>query len=109
MVNEDNPKKVEEKLGDDKVQVIDIREKHEVEEASDKLIPNSVHIPFSVIHKKVEEINYDNEEIYLICRHGNSSVQACRILNSYEKSEDTYISSIKGGYLEWDGPLEKMD
>jgi rhodanese-related sulfurtransferase len=46
------------------------------------------------------------DEICIICRHGNSSIQAARLLMSYEGvPADATVVSVAGGYLDYDGEL----
>lgn len=107
MVNEDRPEDIYSKIGDENVEIIDVRENEELQQTNNKTIPGSKHIPFSELPKKLDEIEY-KDELYIICRHGNSSVMACRILESYEKSINTYISSIEGGFLDWEMELKEI-
>jgi rhodanese-related sulfurtransferase len=50
------------------------------------------------------------DEICIICRHGNSSIQAARLLMSYEGvSSDATVVSVAGGYLDYDGELVRAE
>jgi rhodanese-related sulfurtransferase len=50
------------------------------------------------------------DEICVICRHGNSSMQAVRLLRAYEGvPEDATVVSVAGGYLDYDGELVRAE
>lgn len=105
MVSEVSAKELEKLLYESDIELIDVREKDELNQTDGKVIPESKHIPYSELTKKLDEINY-KDNIYIICRHGNSSILAGKILESYEKSQNSNIYSVKGGYLDWEGELQ---
>lgn len=86
------------------VEIIDIREENQLSQTDYGIIPGSKHIPYSDLINNLDKIDYNKNKIFIICRHGNSSLKAVRLLKSYEKSHSN-IYSVKGGYLEWDGKL----
>lgn len=106
MVNEDNPPDIYNEVGKENIEIIDIREEDELNQTNRKIVPGAKHIPYSELPKRIEEIDYEKDKIYVICRHGNSSVMACRLIESFEGSEGVYISSIRGGYIDWREELE---
>jgi rhodanese-related sulfurtransferase len=68
-------------------------------------IPGALHVPMSRLPAEMDEHEW-GDEIYIICRHGNSSVQAARLLMSYEGVDpDAVVASVAGGYLDWEGEL----
>lgn len=106
MVNKASTEDLEEKYKKRNIEVIDIREEEELSQTNKKVIPNSKHIPYSKLTQELDKINY-KEEIYIICRHGNSSIMAARLLKSYEEAENSEIYSVEQGYLGWEGKLKK--
>ncbi|MDY6779400.1 MAG: rhodanese-like domain-containing protein [Halobacteria archaeon] len=102
MVDEISTEELRRRLGDDGVQVVDIREEHETSQTDDRFVPDAVHIPMSRLTMELSEHDW-SDEIYIICRHGNSSIQAARLLKAYEGvSDDATVASVAGGYLDWE-------
>jgi len=105
MVEEISADELEAKLKEEGVQVIDVREENEVSQTDGGFVPGAEHVPMSRLPVEMDEHDW-SEEIYIICRHGNSSVQAARLLLSYEGvSGDAVVASVAGGYLDWEGEL----
>jgi rhodanese-related sulfurtransferase len=67
-------------------------------------IPGSENIPAPELTDRVEEFDGAGR-VVTVCPHGKSSVQAARLLASYE-GVDGPVESLAGGLTEWDGPLE---
>ncbi|MFP4633164.1 MAG: rhodanese-like domain-containing protein [Halobacteriales archaeon] len=106
MVEEITTQELVDKLEDDDVQVLDIREQTEVNQTDGGFVPGSIHLPMSRLPLEIEDHDW-SDEIYVICRHGNSSLQAARLLLAYEGvDEDARVASVAGGYLDYDGELE---
>jgi rhodanese-related sulfurtransferase len=103
MVDEISTRDLRERVrSDDDVQVIDIREPHEV----GPRVPGADHVPMSELTLELGARDW-GDEIYVICCHGNSSIQAVRLLESYEGvAEDATVASVAGGYVEWDWEVE---
>ena len=105
MVEEISADELEAKLNQEGVQVVDVREENEVSQTDGGFVPGAEHVPMSRLPVEMDEHDW-SDEIYVICRHGNSSVQAARLLISYEGvSGDAVVASVAGGYLDWEGEL----
>jgi len=103
MVEEISTEDLEKRVG--KAQILDVREDHEVDQTDGGFVPGATHVPMSRLPAEMDEHDW-SDEIYIICRHGNSSVQAARLLMSYEGvDEDAVVASVAGGYLDWEGEL----
>jgi len=107
MVEEISADELEDRLGE--AQVVDVREEHELAQTEGRVVPGSKHVPMSRLPAEMDQHDWE-DEICIICRHGNSSVQAARLLMSYEGvSEDATVVSVAGGYLDYDGELTRGD
>lgn len=94
-------------LADDAdVEVVDIRPPAAFEQGH---IPDSRNIPFTQLVDRVDELDDGCERIVTVCPHGKSSVQAARLIQSYEGIEDIPVESLAEGLAGWDGPLESVD
>lgn len=95
-VNEIAAAEVKRKLdrGEDRFQVLDVREKDEVEQ---KRIPGSLWIPYGDLKKRIGEIDR-TKEIAVHCASGLRSYKACLKLQS-EGIE--HIRNVDGGLLCW--------
>lgn len=67
-------------------------------------IPESVNIPFEELPDRVAELA-DADRIITVCPHGQASVQAARLISSYEGTADCQVESMAGGLTAWDGPV----
>ncbi|TDM45576.1 rhodanese-like domain-containing protein [Macrococcoides goetzii] len=76
-------------LENENINLIDVREVYEYEEA--------VNIPLSVL---VENTNYFNKDdhYHIICRSGNRSGQACQYLSGLGIA----TTNVDGGMLDWE-------
>jgi rhodanese-related sulfurtransferase len=79
------------------VSVIDVRETEEVKAGK---VPGAVNIPLGLLEFRLQDIDQSKEHI-LVCRSGNRSGMAARILE--DKGFD--VVNMDGGMLEWDGPI----
>lgn len=105
MVEEIGTEELRERLDEEGVQVVDVREEHETSQTDDGFVPGAIHVPMSRLPVEMDNHNW-TDEIYVICRHGNSSIQAARLLAAYEGvSSDATVASVEGGYLDWEGEL----
>lgn len=76
--------------------VLDIRESNELGQGS---IIDSKHIALSALPEKLTSLSKDKDKpILVICKMGNRSAQACKLLlkNSY-----TNVFGLKGGITAW--------
>jgi rhodanese-related sulfurtransferase len=67
-------------------------------------IPGSENIPAPELTGRVEELD-GAERVVTVCPHGQASVQAARLVGSYQ-SVDGPVESLASGLEGWDGPLE---
>ncbi|MFB6268988.1 MAG: rhodanese-like domain-containing protein, partial [Halobacterium sp.] len=107
MVEELTPEEVKEKLdaGED-VQIVDIRQPAEYERGH---IPGAINVPMGELPSKVDDLEW-GDDIVVACPVGQSSIQAARLIGSYEDVEDAEsVRSMSGGYQEWDYELEAGD
>ncbi len=80
--------------------VVDVRE---VGEYTDGHFPGAINIPLSTLSNKLGNIPKD-KDVALVCRSGNRSMQAARVLksNGYQK-----IWNVSRGMSGWNGQMEK--
>lgn len=103
MDGEVDPKEVETLLdGENPPRVVDIRAPGQFARGH---IPGSLNIPFGELPTRVAEIG-DADRIVTVCPHGQASVQAARLIKSYEGTADARVESMSGGLTQWSGPLE---
>ncbi|WP_435067570.1 rhodanese-like domain-containing protein [Haloplanus sp. C73] len=103
MDGEISPDKVETLLtSDDRPRIIDIRSPGAFAQGH---IPGSENVPFGDLPDRVEEFA-DSDHIVTVCPHGKASVQAARLIGSYEGTADATVESMAGGLDAWDGELE---
>ena len=101
MVDEITPADLRDRLDDDALRVVDIRSPAGFRRGH---IPDSVNVPFPELTTQVEDLT-DADRIVTVCPHGESSIQAARLINSYEGIDDGTAVSLAGGLDAWDGPL----
>ncbi|QSG05831.1 rhodanese-like domain-containing protein [Halapricum desulfuricans] len=89
--------------GDADIEVVDIRRPAAFERGH---IPGSRNLPFSRLVDQVDELDDTVDRIVTVCPHGESSVQAARLIASYEGIDGTPVVSLAGGLEGWDGPIE---
>jgi len=100
MDGEISPEEVEAKLGDEGLRVVDIRSPAAFARGH---IPGSENVPFQELPSRVEEFA-DADHVVTVCPHGKASVQAARLVQSYEGTDGT-VESMAGGLDAWEGPL----
>lgn len=104
MVEERTPDEVKAALdaGED-LQIVDIRQPDEFTRGH---LPGAVNLPLDRLPAEVQDHEWD-DDILVVCPVGESSIQAARLLQSYEGvDEDARVASMAGGYAEWDYELE---
>lgn len=100
------PEEVERALEDENAPlVVDIRSPAAYKQGH---IPGSRNIPFGDLPDAVESLT-DVEHIVTVCPHGKASVQAARLIGSYEGIDDARVDSMAGGLAEWPSDLETED
>lgn len=107
MVEELPPSRLQEKLEDGAdVQVVDTRSPRQY---SGGHIPGAMNLPYGQLAARIDEVDWD-EEVVMVCKEGISSVQAGRLLESYEGiDDDATVASLEGGYDAWEFDLETDD
>lgn len=104
MVEELSPEEVEATLEADEIQVVDIRSPAQFERGH---IPDAINIPMSDLPRQVEDVDWE-DRIVCVCPVGQSSIQAAKLIESYKGvDEGAEVTSMAGGYREWDGELEE--
>ncbi len=104
MVEEVTPEAVKRKLdaGDD-VQVVDVRQPAQYRRGH---IPTAINVPLPDLPRRVDEVDW-GEDVVVACPIGQSSVQAARLIGSYEGVGDSdTVRSMAGGYEAWEYRLE---
>jgi rhodanese-related sulfurtransferase len=91
-------------LGNDGIRVVDIRSPGAFQRGH---IPGSENVPLPALVGSVERFA-GADRIVTVCPHGESSVQAARLIASYE-GFDGDVESFGPGLTGWDGPLETAD
>ena len=104
MVEEESPASLHERLeGGDDVQVVDIRSEREYEQGH---VPGAVNVPMSRFASEIERHDW-GDDVVVACPIGESSIQAARLLQSYEGvPDDARVASLEGGYRGWEYDLE---
>ncbi|MFP9192321.1 rhodanese-like domain-containing protein [Natronosalvus vescus] len=82
---------------DDDVRIVDIRNSMQFEHGH---IPGSENVPFHELTARIDEFD-DADRVVTVCPVGKSSIQAARLLASYEGSADAHIESLAGGLDAW--------
>jgi rhodanese-related sulfurtransferase len=67
-------------------------------------IPGSENIPAPELTDRVEELD-GADRVVTVCPHGQTSVQAARLVGSYQ-GVDGPVESLREGLEGWDGPLD---
>ena len=105
MVEEVTPEEVKGKIdaGED-VQIVDIRPESEYERGH---IPGAVNIPLDRLPSEIDRHEW-GDDVVVACPVGQSSIQAARLIGSYEDVDsDARVASMEGGYREWEYDLER--
>ncbi|MDQ2073370.1 rhodanese-like domain-containing protein [Haloarcula sp. H-GB4] len=92
------------KLDEETARVVDIRSPGAFERGH---IPGSENVPFPSLVDEVERFEGD-DEVVTVCPKGKSSVQAARLIASYEGFEGDVVS-FEPGLNGWDGALERAE
>ncbi len=105
MVEEISAEALQDRLDDDGLRIVDIRSPHGFRHGH---IPGSENLPFQQLATQVERLT-DADCIVTVCPHGKSSIQAARLINSYEGIDDGTAVSLASGLEGWDGPVATAD
>lgn len=68
-------------------------------------IPGSENIPFHSLVTKIPTLE-DAAHIVTVCPHGVSSIQAVRLISSYEGTSHASVESMAGGLDAWEYGFE---
>lgn len=90
---------------DSDVRLVDIRNPTAFDQGH---IPGSDNIPFEELPQRVEELDGD-DRVVTICPLGKSSIQAARLIESYEGTSDARVQSLADGLQGWDYELEPSE
>jgi len=102
-MDEISPERVAELLADGaSPTVVDIRNPAAFQRGH---IPGSLNVPFQQLPDRVAELA-DADRVVTVCPHGKSSVQAAKLIESYEGTADATVESMAGGLSAWEGPIE---
>ena len=108
MVEEVSPAELREKLQAEEtdVTVVDTRREAAYERGH---VPGADNLPLSRLPERVTQVDW-SEEVVFVCQKGISSLQAGRLLESYEGlDDDTTVASLEGGYEDWDYDVATTD
>jgi rhodanese-related sulfurtransferase len=103
MVEEIGPETLQDRLDEDSLRVVDIRSPRGFRHGH---IPGSENLPLQELTGEVDRLT-DADRIVTVCPHGKSSIQAARLINSYEGIDDGTAVSLAGGLDAWDGPVAR--
>lgn len=85
------------------VRIVDIRSERQFERGH---IPGSECVPFPRLPTEVSAFD-GADHVVTVCPHGKSSVQAARLIQSYEGlADDARVESLAGGLGEWEYDLD---
>jgi len=87
---------------DDAPRIVDIRSPAAFRRGH---IPGSENIPFNRLPQRVDSLD-DADHVVTVCPHGESSIQAARLIASYEGTDTARVESMHGGLTAWDGEIE---
>ncbi len=97
MDDEIDPDSVSALVDRDDVRVVDIRDPTSF---AREHIPGSENVPFQRLPQQVETLA-DADRIVTVCPHGKASVQAARLIASFEGCADARVESMAGGLEAW--------
>lgn len=90
---------VEKKLEETSTVILDVRE---TEEYAFGHIPGAVLIPLGQLEKRCNELDRE-QTIFVICRTGRRSSEACYIL---EANAFKHVYNVLPGMIEWTGAID---
>ncbi len=93
-LREITPNELQQKLCEDSVTLIDVREPHELEICN---IDEAVNIPMSEIEQRHDEVPKDGD-VVVMCRSGGRS---SRVIEFLGLKGCTNLANLKGGILAW--------
>lgn len=107
MVEELTPEQVYERVEQGEIRVVDTRPEPQFRRGH---IPGAINLPLTELPLRVEEVDWDDTDVVCACPVGQSSIQAAKLISSYEGvDDDVTVASMAGGYREWDFELEREE
>ena len=104
MVEELTPEEVYKRVENGELRVIDTRSPEQYERGH---IPGAINVPLTELPSRVDEIDWDDTDVVCACPIGQSSIQAAKLIRSYEGVDDgVTVASMEGGYRAWEFELE---
>ncbi len=79
------------------VRIVDIRDERSFTHSH---IPDSENLPFHKLSARIDELE-GADHIVTVCPHGEASIQAARLIGSYEGTADARVESMAGGLEEY--------
>jgi len=107
MVEELTPEQVYERVEKGEIRVVDTRPEPQFRRGH---IPGAINLPLTELPVRVEEIDWDDTDVVCACPIGQSSIQAAKLISSYEGvDDDVSVTSMAGGYRDWEFELEREE
>lgn len=91
---------LKEALGSTDLLIVDIRAPSQFEQ---RHIEGSVNVPMSELPQQIDRVS-DADHVVTVCPHGQASIRAARLIQSFEGFEGR-VESLSGGLAGWDGPV----
>lgn len=106
MADELTAEELKAKLDDgDEPQLIDVRQPGPFERGH---LPGAENVPMTELPTSIDEIEFE-DEVVVACEIGQASLQAVRLIESYEGAAESDVWSLEGGFDAWDGEVESGD
>lgn len=102
-MKEIKPEEVRKKIEKGECEIIDIRAERQYKKGH---IPGAENIPMGELTSEIQQHDWNENEIIVVCPVGQSSRQAGRLIESYE-GVNGEVASMEGGYEEWEWELEE--
>ena len=104
MVEEISPEELHERIqSDDSPQIIDIRPPAAFAQGH---VPGAENVPMTELAARIGEVDWA-DDIVVTCPIGQSSIQAARLIGSFEGADDAEVRSLAGGYDAWAYDIEQ--
>ncbi|MEH7441524.1 rhodanese-like domain-containing protein [Bacillus sp. JJ1122] len=92
------PVEVQNGLGKNEFEVVDVRE---VSEVAEGIIPGAIHIPLGLLEFRMNELD-KNKTYVIVCRSGGRSSRATQFL----EYQGFNVINMQGGMMSWQGPTQ---
>ena len=84
----------------EEIVILDVREQADY---SFGHIPTAISIPLGELEEQMDKLDKDSE-VYVVCRSGNRSDLACKML---EEKGFSNVKNVVQGMVEWSNPIER--